>query len=314
MARRNNKNKSEQSTNPTQEVEMTDTVVEPEVQADTTTDEAPVEEHDTSEFEAAVEAAVALRDEHTGDIPVADVQPVLLAYKDLTGGVKTKNRAKEYLTEAMRTAMIPPVEDIVLARAYMLLSNSLTTPAAKAPRASREPVDPTEGYVQANVALRLAQDLVKENVPEGVSEDWRDKANEVYTSSQDDASALYSFLTTEQEEGAEAPEVSTVVEAAVKLALGKSARVARRGASGGSRATYTGERRDVAKHIAEAFENEAPGTFLKVAEIRKFHSSEYGADLPSAGAISARLKSAKFEVEGITPETGDDGRLGARKA
>ena len=95
------------------------------------------------------------------------------------------------------------------------------------------------------------------------------------------------------------------------LAIGKAAKA---GARAGS--TFTGERRDIGKHIAEAFESVEPGGFLTVAEIRKFRSNEYGDNPPSAGAISARLfpsGGGDCTIEGVSGDTNDKGNKGGRK-
>ena len=115
------------------------------------------------------------------------------------------------------------------------------------------------------------------------------------------------------EDKGDEPEVNPLVKAAVKLSQGKAAKVG--GKSGGS--TYSGERRDIAAHITEAFADQEVGTFLTVAEIRKFRSNEYGDSPPSAGAISARLfpggDGSKNTVKGTESDTNEKGIKGARK-
>lgn len=73
-------------------------------------------------------------------------------------------------------------------------------------------------------------------------------------------------------------------------------------------------RRDIGAHIVNAFANKPPGTFLTINQIRTTSSPEYGDELPSAGAISARLfpSSGATTVPGVTAET-RDGRKGARR-
>jgi hypothetical protein len=121
--------------------------------------------------------------------------------------------------------------------------------------------------------------------------------------------------TSEGEDQPEAPKVPAEVVAAFKFARGAKRRGV--GTGNGDRTPHDGPRRDLGKHIAEAFADVESGTFLSVAEIRKFKSSEYEDEPPSAGAISARLFPAKGEctVEGITPGTGGEkGTKGAYKA
>ena len=108
--------------------------------------------------------------------------------------------------------------------------------------------------------------------------------------------------------------MSNFVKAAVKASQGKAARVT----SARSGTPYTGERRDIGKHIQEAFEGRESGTFLTVAEIRKFDSLQYTSESPaSAGAISSRLfpqSGGKCSIEGIIPGTNEAGNRGASKA
>jgi hypothetical protein len=111
------------------------------------------------------------------------------------------------------------------------------------------------------------------------------------------------------------PEVPTIAKNAAKLAFGRAAKAG----TGANRvvAPYTGERRDVAKHIENAFKNKEEGTFLAISEIRNERSDEYGDDAPSAGAISARLfppndKPSTMLKYGIRPDT-QNGKKGAVK-
>lgn len=316
---------STNSQTPTTEAEVTST----EESTVTTTTEAPVEavateapaaaevEIDLSDFNTALAAAVSGADESTGDVPEALIEPVVLAYRRLDG-VKAKNAAKRQVDEAMKSAMDD--SNIPVARANLQVSKKLTAGPTSSgqPRAERTPVDPTESFVELAAGLSLASQLVQGLVPEGVSEDWTEKVQSTLTDAGAQAQAYLAWVNTETPEGEDAPaepEVPAFVKAAVKLALGKSAKVGstRKASTGGS--TYEGERRDVGKHITEAFESVESGTFLTIAEIRKHESAEYGKDAPSAGAISARLfpKSGKVSVEGVTPSTNDKGIKGATK-
>lgn len=85
--------------------------------------------------------------------------------------------------------------------------------------------------------------------------------------------------------------------------------VARRGS-----AAPAGRRRDIAAHIAHAFEDLPVGAFLTISEIRHTASPEYEGTLPSAGAISARLfpSSGPMTLVGVVPDR-RDGVRGARK-
>lgn len=268
---------------------------------------------DLTDFNAAVEAAVTDKDDSTGDIPLALIEAVTAQYRALDG-VKAKNQAKKVVNEAMTESMNEM--DIVTARAYLQLSEHLTAGAGAHKGGERTPTDPTEAFVQRLATLRLAQSLAETIVPEGVAEDWEARTEAFVGENGDTAEAYLAYLTSTDEDAVE-PEASSVVKNAAKLAMGKAAKAGSR-SSGGS--TFTGERRDIGKHIMEAFADQPVGTFLTVAEIRKFKSEEYGDNPPSAGAISARLypqgdgsKSTMRKV-GLQSDTNDKGNKGALKS
>ena len=315
MARRNRNENDNPSTENTEEnsVSTVTEEVAPEVTEEATTEapavaEAkPEAEIDLSGFQAAVNEAIENHDNATGTVPEQFVGPVTAEYRKLDG-LKAKNAAKKVVEEAMREGMASM--NIGLARAYMVLSDNLTAGATA--KAERVPADPTEALVQRVAGLNLARELVV--VPEGVSEGWEDKVEELLTAARDQASAYQAYLADESEDKGDEPETPGWVKAAVKLAQGKSAKVGG-STSSGPRSEYTGERRDIGKHIAEAFEGEASGTFKTVAEIRSFKSAEYGDNPPSAGAISARLfpKTGTCTLDFVTPDTNEKGNKGARK-
>lgn len=262
-------------------------------------------EVDLTAFSAAVDKAVAERDSSTGELAVAQIDPVVAEYRKIEG-IAGKNKAKAFLTDKMRDAMNSM--DISLARSYMMLQDNLS--AGTVPKAERAPSDPTEAHVQRVVGLDLARALLVK--PEGVAEDADQKAEALYAEAYPQAEAYLAWASNEDEENrGDEPEVPAFVRNAVKLALGKSAKV------GGSRAgTATGgERHDIGEHIRQAFEGQESGTFLTVAEIRNFKSTEYGDTPPSAGAISARLfpQSGKCTLDFVTPGQNDKGNRGATK-
>jgi hypothetical protein len=265
---------------------------------------------DLTDFTAAVEAAVEERDKETGNLAVVLFSPVGAAFRALEG-IKAKNAAKHLLNESMRDAMNSL--DMPKARAYMLLSDSLTAAAASVAR-ERVPADPTEAFVQRVVGLRLASTLAVSHIPAGVKDDWQEKANALLAESDPIAGTYYSWLHNEAEDKGDEPDATTVVKAAVKLASGKSAKVGSTPKAPG--ALFDGPRRDIGKHIAEAFANEGEGTFLTIAQIRAFVSEEYGENPPSAGAISARLfpTSGKCTLTGVRPEVNEKNNKGAVKA
>lgn len=284
---------------------------EPEAAAEGTDTEA-TEAHedkpvDLTDFQNAVEAAVAERDTATGELAVAIIEPANVEFRKLDGA-KAKNKGRAWLNDKMRDAMNEM--NVQLARAYLMVSDNLS--AGGATKGERAPADPTEAFVQRIVGLRLATDLARDNVPEGVGEDWSDKANALYAESKDKANEYLAWTQADEEGRGDEPEVSPVVRAAVKLAQGKSAKVGGGSRSGGGNGD--GVRRDVAKHIQAAFADKEPGTFLTIAEIKKHESEEYAGAVVSAGAISARLfpASGKCTVEGVEPATVNN-KKGARK-
>lgn len=325
MARRNNSNTQSdtQSTPEAPEATVTSTTTEAPVEptsTETTTEapatEAPAKpETDITPFLSAADEALATADSSTGDVPVPGVEAVVKAYKGLDGAAN-KRAAKKHIGEAMLSAMV--AKDFGLARSWLSFQQAVdVAPASSA--APRTPVDPTEAFVQRVVGLTLAAELAKGTVPEGVAEDWSTKANDLITAGRTEATDYLAWTNREAPaEGTEdvaEPEVAEFVKAAVKLALGKSAKVGtvRKAASTGEpRAAYTGTRRDVAAHINEAFADKEAGAFMTVNEIRAFASSQYEANTASAGAISARLKSEKG-VDGFAAGTNEAGRFGARK-
>lgn len=267
---------------------------------------------DLTEFKAAATEAVQGADQSTGEIAPALVEPVVKAYRSLDG-LKAKNAAKTHLNDEMKAQM--KAGSIVGARSYLQLAESMTAGGGKT--AEKVPVDPTERFVQAEATLRLAT-LLHEPF-EGVSDDHETKVVEAVEANTEAARNYLAWVSNEAEDKGEEPDVTAIVKNAVKLAVGKAAKAGGRANAGG---TFTGERRDIGKHILEAFADKESGDFLSIAEIRNFKSSEYGDNLPSAGAISARLfpKNAdgspgKCTVEGITPTQKEGkGNKGAVKA
>lgn len=282
---------------------------EPPAAAEAPAESKPAKVIDLTAFKAAVGTAAEQADTSTGEMAPAVIEPVVLEYQKLEGQ-KARNAAKNFLGEQMRDQMNKG--SIVGARTYLQLTDAMVSPSqAAAGKTERVPSDPTEAFVQRAVATRLAATLVATHVPEGVTEDWSNKAKELFDNSGDAAKALYEWTVSTAEDKGDAPASTPAVRAAVKIALGRAAGKAGK-ASQGRVSTYTGDRRDTSKHIAEAFADEPVGKFLKVAEIVKHRSSEYGDDSPSPGAISSRLKSPKFKLEGIEPAE-ENGKFGARK-
>lgn len=306
MARRQNRQNTPEENTVSTDTEVTETPTEA-VEAEAT-EAAPKAEVviDLTAFQAAANEAVAQADTSTGEVAPAVLEPVVKEYR-LLDGIKAKNAAKAWLVEQMKAQM--DAQSIVGARSFLQLSEGMT--AGSASSGPKTPTDPTQAFVQAEATLRLA--AVLHEPGEGVTEGWEEKVVELVESSTDAATAYLAWLKSDAEDKGDEPETTAVVKNAVKLALGKAAKVGGRAAGSGS--TFTGERRSIGAHIDSAFAEVEPGTFLTVAEIRKHRSEAYGDNPPSAGAISARLfpQSGNCTVEGVEPGTNGKGNKGATK-
>jgi hypothetical protein len=289
-----------------------ETTVEPTTESttagtETTTPEAPVL---TDDFKTAATTAADLRDVTLGDLPNQAYEIVQKAYNEL-GSVKIKNLAKEYLQENMKLAMTSGASDAMgLAKAFMFLHDSVVN--QKKAAAPKEPTDPTQAFAEKVAGLRLALNLATSNVPDGVNGDTlEDRIQAAVESATDGANEAFLFATTDQAEGATAPEVSGIAAAAVKIALGRAPRSAGRPAG----SVNAGPRRNVAAHVLSALEA-AGGEFLTVNEIVNHTSEEYGTDHPSAGAVNARLfpSTGACSIQGVTPGQSAKGTRGASLA
>lgn len=301
MARQNRSTKQADEAPATEQAEAPVESTEPTTEAPKA-EEAPI---NLDAFQAAVTEALAEADESTGQVPEASIAKVNEQYRALDGQ-KAKNAARSSLDEKMMEAV--GQLNAQLARSYSDLKVNLS--AGGGAKAEKAPADPTAAYVQRAAALRLAVQIVDADRPE--VEGVEDKVNEAVSGAAEQVTAYRDWLNLEVPEGEEkpdAPEVSPVVRLAFKAASGKAS-----GRTGGG--TSSGVRRDIGKHIASAFAEQEVGAFLTIAEIAKHKSAEYGDDVPSQGAISARLFPTTT-VEGVEPiEKGAiDGKnaKGARK-
>lgn len=265
-------------------VENTESTEAPE----STTEAAAEAEVDFSAFKSAVETAVAkenLADADTGKVSDEQIALVNEAFRALPTGKPRSSMKEEYLVGEMKSAL--DNADMIRARALVDVRENLSGASRKS-RAEAEPADPTEAFVEKVASLQYAWSQVTENVPEGVSEDWETKVNDLLSSedfqSEYKAYAEYQDLSAEEREGKEEPKASRPVKTAYKLASGKV-----RASSGKSGPAYSGPTRNVLKHIEEVMADVEPGTFLKISEVTGKSSSEYGDDHPSSGAVSSRM-------------------------
>ena len=282
-------------------------------QGTATTVAAKPSDDDLTAWRSALDAGLAAADTDTGTTDSASKSAVATAYKALS--VKGRNAAKKAVQDMLRTFVRET--KVEQAQALIELNDAMTEgAAAKQTKTPAAPVDPTEAFVNGALRYRLAYRVFTTDVPTEVDAAWQDKVNERLRELEPQLAEYRDYLkkrgTEGNEELAEPEGIDDVVKTAFKLASGKGA--AGRAKSSVPRAAFDGPRRDLAKHIQEAFAEHPSGKFLKISEIRSFKSSEYGDDIPSSGAISARLfpKSGKATVDGVTPAE-QDGHKGATK-
>jgi hypothetical protein len=291
MARRSN-SQTDETPDATVETPAESTTTEAP-KADAKPEAAPV---DLTPFKEAVATVLQSADESTGELTAEQLAPVNEVYRGLDG-VKAKNQARGWVEDQMKAAImgegdftgLDQNERIQLARSYVAVKDGLS--AGSGGGSTKAPADPTEAFVQKVVALRIATTQVTSNVPEGVSEEWGTKADELEASLAEAVAQYAAWAATpdtEESPRGDAPEVSPVVRSAFKIAAGKSS-----GGGGGSSRPAGAPRRSIEKHLAQVFEPLDSGAFLTVNEIAKAASTEYGTDRPSAGAVSAHLFKTK---------------------
>lgn len=277
-----------------------------EAPTDAKMDKAPEAPIDTSAFDAALSTALAEMDQSTGTLADAQLAPVVKAYQELDGA-KAKAAVRATIEQGVKDALQPETGDIPRARALNTIRGEITKSKGGGPKKDSTPSDPTSAFVDLVVSLQLAYSHVTQNVPDGVAEDWAERATKLAGETVADVDKLAKY-TGEGEE----PEASSLAKRALKLATGK----VKSGGGGGVRTPFSGTRRDIGKHILSAFADKADGDFLTVAQIVAHKSDEYGDETPSPGAVSARLfpKSGKCTLEGVVPvEAAGDQPKGARK-
>lgn len=271
------------------------------------------------EFIAAVQTVVTddSIDTSTGTVPEALLSGPRKSYLEMPA--KGRKAALEYLTEKMQAELLG--DDVPKARAYLAITKALKD--AKAEPILREPVDPTQAWVERVAAQRLAANLM--TAPAGIGEDWVQKVQDLgkQVMESGDVQKYKEWLDasegkSEEERPAE-PEVHAVVKMAAAIARGRGAArtpVRKASAPKGDKTprvpTGDGQRRNIGEHIREAFADKAIGTFMTIAEICAVKSKEYeGTDGPSQGAVSSRLFPASGQPTKLTfvrPEGTEHGR------
>ncbi|AUV60699.1 hypothetical protein HOS75_gp031 [Gordonia phage SteveFrench] len=261
-------------------------------------------------FKTVVTEAVEAADPSTGTVSEADLDKVAEAYRGVTGGIKYKNLAKDFVDESMKAAL--PAGEYIKAVSYNEVSEKLRT-TKPAPKATAPKVDPKEAFGERVAVLELGLSLLTDRVPTE-AEDYEVPSTDA---AYNQATAYLDWLEADEETRGEEPELNGIAAAAVKVFQGKGIGGRRASGGGGVRQPFNGVRRNVGAHITSAFEGVESGRFLTVSEIVKHKSEEYGDDAPSSGAVSARLfpqgDASKCNVEGITPGTNEAGTKGATK-
>ena len=271
-------------------------------------------------------------DPTNGNVTEADMAEIAEAFANLPGGTRSHTKALDRLQSNQMTALTEHMW-AVGARAYSLIIVALKN-AGKATRARVESVakvtvNPTDAHVALASAHALAVNFL--TVGEGVDAGWGAMVNDKVNSLRDQVvtysaylgdKGVYDALSDEdkaQTEEPTAPEVDAVILAAARLARGRvpGAKKAPKESTGTSAAATprdpSAPRGDILAHIQEVFASQPVGAFLKVSEITKVGTSQYGAGQASGGAVSARIKSAKFaEVAGLEYVNDGNGQ-GVRK-
>lgn len=267
-----------------------------------------------------------------GELTTADSKELRDTYAELPA-IPGKSFARNHADEQTRNALSDTSDAEAAFRVAQMWSKISKDQRKDAPKArTARPVTPqasaTEVAVDKLTTMKLAVLWFEANPNAG--QDESDEVDEGFVESSEDKvedltdmmEAYVEWLDREVPEGEEKPEfadeygdeVDPVVRDAAKIARQKARRARRGGGGGGS--TYSGPRRDIGKHIEEAFSQVEVGTFLTVSEIVNLNSSEYGGDKPSSGAVANRLfppSQSACTVGGIEPGRNEDGRQGATK-
>lgn len=267
-----------------------------------------------------------------GELTPEDSKALRNAYAELPP-VPGKSFARGYAEEQTRNALSDTTDAEAAFRVAQMWSKiskdqKQDAPKARVQRAAKPKVTPTELAVDKLAMLKLAVSWFEAN-PDAVVGDADDAPVEDNFAEQADdkvedlnemLEAYIEWLEMEVEEGEDKPEfeesfgdpVDPIVRDAAKLALQK----ARRARSSRSGSPHTGPRRNIGKHIEEAFGQVEVGTFLTVSEIVNLKSEEYGDDKPSSGAVANRLfppSGSACTIENLEPGHNEDGKQGATK-
>lgn len=288
MARNSNKSETVESVE-SAEVESVETPVAEAAEAPA--EETPV---DLSTIEASVTEALTYAEESSGELNDKAIEGVRLAYQALPD-LKSKNAAKRYVSDKMTELLTG--NDLNGAKACMKLQSDALVAAKSSGKKVEKVVDHKGAFIDRVATLTLALYLAQRAVPEG-----------------EDAEALVAEATAKANEAFPVAEPLFKSEGDEKIEdkfIAQAIKIA--GSKRKTATPFTGERRDLGSHISQAVASVPVGSFISVAEIRKFKSDIYGDAQPSSGAISNRLQptsGSATTVPNITVET-RDGKLGA---
>lgn len=264
------------------------TEVPDETPAEDSAEKAEPEVIDISEFENLVDSFIDRGEdgEVSDELAPESVVAIQASYRDLSR--KAKNAARKSLGDKMQNAVVG--DDLYLARYYLAIQSKMTeTPKVEREKKEKAPVDPTEAYVKQIAKLDLARALIQGSIPVDYDQEGiKARAAELFQKGVEDSQK-------------DEPEYAWVRQA-INLAKPK------KGGSGTGKAKGERTRHSVATHIAEAFENAAPGESLTIQQILNFKSKEYGEDSPSKQAVMAHLNSKQFaNAQKVDVITGDEG-------
>ena len=251
-------------------------------------DEKPV---DLTAFEAALDAILAphraaeAAGEATSGKPDEELVPALIEAYTALDGAGAKRKARNLVAEIGETAMRE--DHFFTAKCAMILGNEklVAAKAAKAAKEPKAPVDPTGDFINHLLTLNLAYQYAVANPPAGIAVEWPN----TYTEQLEKLQVEVPDISEDNQ-----PAEGSILARAVKVGTQKASKKTTRASSGPRVGVYSGPPRSIATHIKETFAAQPVGTFLKIGEISKFESQEYGSDNPSPGAISGQVKKADF--------------------
>ncbi|URG17461.1 hypothetical protein Mbo2_091 [Rhodococcus phage Mbo2] len=185
--------------------------------APATENATPEVEADLTEFKAVVELVSGATDETAKDA----TDKARTVYRDL--GRKGMAAARSYLSDLGNKIVLEG--DLDKAQKVIKLSQDILKPAPSAKKggssANKAPKDPTAEHIDHVAAIQLGYSLSILEAPEGIAEDWRERAAaKADEEAQTQAQEYRRFLLNKQE-GTE-PNVPEFVKAGARISLGRA--------------------------------------------------------------------------------------------